>query len=125
MKTYSKSYKVNGQEDINDFMLMRNLTYFKYSDLVREDFFSKPKNIVELLKVKSFSRIDFTIVHQSLIKKKDLFFTNFFTVDLKILDLDLNTSTIVIRYIFFNQQKEICAITNYSLNWNCNYVYFD
>ena len=38
---YYKSFKVNGQEDIDDFLLMVDETYYKYSELTRKDFFAQ------------------------------------------------------------------------------------
>ncbi|WP_366511963.1 thioesterase family protein [Maribacter sp.] len=116
MTMYSEVYKVNGQDDIDDYMVMANSTYLKYSDLIRTKYFSN--NIKNLLKIKEQSSISFIIVEQFVYKKIDLFFTNLFTVDIQILNLDLNNYQITTKHDFFNKNKQLCATTKCNLIWS-------
>lgn len=120
---YYKSFKVNGQEDIDDFMLMTDATYHKYSDITRKDFFAKNyKNNKNIFKTKNSDRLEFEIIHQSLNKIKNLYFTNLFKVDTQILDIDFVLSVIKVNHNFFNQRGELCAILNCNIHWHVRII---
>ena len=112
---FKKSFKVNGQEDIDDFMLMVDATYHKYSDITRKDFFAK--NSEKIFKTNNSDQLEFEIKNQSLNKIKNLYFTNIFKVDTQILSIDFDLSVIKIKHNFFNQKGELCAILSCNIHW--------
>lgn len=112
---YKKSFKVNGQDDIDDFMLMVDATYYKYSEITRKDFFVKNYN--KTLKIKSLDDVKINVVHQSFKKIKNLYFTDLFTVDTKIIEIDYRCSSITIKNNFLNQKNELCATMICNLKW--------
>ncbi|WP_296385352.1 hypothetical protein [Winogradskyella sp.] len=112
---YYKSFKVNGQEDIDDFLLMVDETYYKYSELTRKDFFAQ--NSTKIFKTNILDRLEFEVVDQSLKKSKNLFFTNLFTVDVQILDTNHESSVLKIKHKFSNQKGELCAIIICNIHW--------
>jgi len=112
---YKKSYKVNGQEDIDDFMLMVDKTYCKYSEITIKDFFSKKST--KLLKIGDLNELKTNIVYQSFKKLKDLYFTDLFTVYADIIEVDYRYSSVTIKNKFLNQKNELCAIMICNLKW--------
>lgn len=112
---FKKLFKVNGQEDIDDFMLMVDTTYHKYSDITRKEFFAK--NGKKIFKTNNSDKFEFEIINQSLNKIKNLYFTDLFKVDTQILDTDFDLSVIKIKHNFFNQKGELCTILNCNIHW--------
>lgn len=113
---YKKSFKVNGQDDIDDFMLMVDATYYKYSEITRKDFFKD--NIIKLLNEKDKKKLEFYVLKQSVDKINNLYFTDTFTVDIKILKIDYSSFIITTKHEFVNQNNQLCAITICSLTWD-------
>ena len=110
---YSQIHKVNGQDDINDYMLMEHEAYFKYSDKIRKQYFHKNKKIL----FHSKSILNFKIEEQFLNIKRDLFFTNLFTVNIQI--IELNECKITTTHNFFNQNNQLCVTVK------CNLIEID
>jgi len=113
---YNKIYKVNGQDDIDDYMVMENEAYFKYSNLIMKELFNE--NIARLFKVKNLLNISFIITEQFVYKKRDLFFTNLFTIKIHVLDFNINSREILIKSDFYNANNQLCTIVKSNLLWN-------
>ncbi|WP_166964559.1 hypothetical protein [Yeosuana marina] len=111
---YSISYKVNGQEDINDYMVMENESFFKYSEKTIKRYFKENKERM----FQGGSNHDFTVKKKFLDKRKDLFFTNVFTVDIQIFEIDIEGCEMITKHNFFNQNNQLCAIIEYNLVWD-------
>lgn len=104
--SFSKLYKVNGQDDIDDFMKVLKKTYFKYSKLVREEFFIKSKKSNFNY---GFDSEDIVLVEQYLNIYEDLYFPNLFKVDLDIITLNNSLFKVLIRHNFYNSDNKIVA----------------
>ena len=114
---FQRNFKVNG-EDVNDFMVMQNFAYLKYSSKILEVFllekgFSKLKlNAMEITWQKS---------NEKLIKKSNLMFMQNFTVNLHFDYNQNNDAETKIYILFYNSENTLIAEIQTTINFiDCN-----
>lgn len=110
---FQRSYKVKG-EDVNDFMVMQNAAYLKYSSKILETF----------LFVKGFTKLKMNSLQVGLQKKNDqiiqhkpLLFTQAFTVDLECKSIAFSNHKMSVSVHFYNAKKELCTTITRELFW--------
>lgn len=110
---FQRSYTVKG-EDVNDFMVMENAAYLKYTSKLVETF----------LYVNHFTKLKMNTLKVGLQKKNDsiqqykyLMFTNPFTVELYCKELDKYGQKMNVEVRFYNQKNELCTVVTRELFW--------
>lgn len=110
---FQRKYTVKG-EDVNDFMVMENAAYLKYTSKLVDTF----------LFVNGFTKLKMNSLKVGLQKKNDtieqykqFMFTEPFTVNLNFIALDMCEQKMNIEIRFFNQKKELCTVVNRELFW--------
>ncbi len=110
---FTRTYKVKG-EDVNDFMVMQNAAYLKYSSKIIDTF----------LFVNSFSNLKMNKLKVGLQKNndqikhhKDLMFTQIFNVQLKCKNIGFCNQKMNVEILFFNQKNELIATVIRELYW--------
>ncbi|WP_288955895.1 thioesterase family protein [uncultured Polaribacter sp.] len=110
---FQRTYTVKG-EDVNDFMVMENAAYLKYTSKLVETF----------LFVNHFTKLKMNSLKVGLQKKNDqiqqykyLMFTQPFLVELNCKELGLCDQKMKVEISFYNQQKELCALVTRELFW--------
>lgn len=110
---FQRKYTVKG-EDVNDFMLIENSAYLKYTSKLVETF----------LFVNGFTKLKMNSLKVGLQKKNDtikqykhLMFTEVFTVKLNFIALGMCEQKMNIEICFYNQKNELCAVVKRELFW--------
>ena len=110
---FQRNYKVEGN-DVNDYMVMQNTAYLKYSAKIVETFlFVKgyPKLKMNTLKVGLEKKND------EILQYKQLFFTQAFSVELVFKNILFTNQKMTVAIHFYNQEKELCATITRELYW--------
>jgi acyl-CoA thioesterase FadM len=110
---FQRNYTVKGA-DVNDFMVMQNHAYLKYSSILLETFlFVKgyPKLKMNTLKVGLQKKND------QILQYKPLFFTQAFTVELEFKDILFANQKMNVAIHFYNKEKELCTTITRELFW--------
>ena len=110
---FQRNYKVEGN-DVNDYMVMQNTAYLKYSAKIVETFlFVKgyPKLKMNTLKVGLEKKND------EILQYKQLFFTQAFSVELVFKNILFTNQKMTVTIHFYNQEKELCATITRELYW--------
>ena len=109
---FRRNYTVKG-EDVNDFMVMQNFAYLKYTSKLIEIFlldkgFSKPK-LNDL-------KIGWQKNNDQLKNKKKLMFTESFSVEI---EFSIITPNECIHTVvkFYNSEEELCSTVITELSW--------
>jgi acyl-CoA thioesterase FadM len=110
---FQRLYKVEG-EDVNDFMVMQNIAYLKYSSKLMETFlFNKGFTKLKMNSLK----VGLQKSNDQIIQKKHLMFTQGFTVQLEFVKLNFESNKMNVKIHFFNNKEEICATVVRDLSW--------
>ena len=110
---FQRNYKVEGN-DVNDYMVMQNTAYLKYSAKIVETFlFVKgyPKLKMNTLKVGLEKKND------EILQYKQLFFTQAFSVELVFKNVLFTNQKMTVAIHFYNREKELCATITRELYW--------
>ncbi len=110
---FQRNYKVKG-EDVNDFMLMQNAAYLKYSSKLLDTFlYYNGYTTVKLNKLKVGLEKKNDVIKQY----KPLFFTQHFTIILECKKSFRKDDEMIVGINFYNNQKELCASITRELFW--------
>ena len=110
---FVRTFKVKG-EDVNDFMVMQNFAYLEYSAKLLEVFlFEKGFSRLKLNRLK----IGWQKTNDRLVNKKQLMFTDSFTVRLNFSDEKLNNLSRRMFVDFYDNKNELCASLITELTW--------
>lgn len=110
---FQRNYKVKG-EDVNDFMVMQNAAYLKYTSVILETFlFSKGLSKLKMnsLKVGLQKKNDVIFQH------KPLFFTQAFSLNLEFNEIVFTNQKMNVSLHFYNNKKELCTTITRELFW--------
>ncbi len=110
---FRKIYKVKG-EDVNDYMVMQNTAYHKYTSSVFETFLFEIGYSKQKL---STLNIGVQICKEELVHHKRLMFMQNFFLYLELQNSDNNEREIHIRSRFFNVHNELCTISFTKFYW--------
>lgn len=110
---FQRNYTVKG-DDVNDFMVMQNAAYLKYSSKLLETF----------LFVKGFTKLKMNTLKVGLQKKNDqiqqykpLLFTQSFSIELEFKNIVFSNNKMNVIIHFYNQEKELCTTITRELFW--------
>ncbi len=110
---FRRTYKVKG-EDVDDFMVMHDVAYHGYTSSIFNTFlFQKgySKHKLDALKT------GLQKCNEELIYLKHLMFTQHFSVNLELSEINNTTGKINLRSRFFNSNNELCAMVNTDFYW--------
>jgi acyl-CoA thioesterase FadM len=110
---FSRSYSVKG-EDVNDFMVMQNNAYLKYTTKLIDTF----------LYVNRFTKLKMNNLKVGLQNNNDklqqftpLLFTEQFSVKLQCKLLCNNSKKMNVEIYFYNNKEELCALVSREISW--------
>lgn len=110
---FQRNYTVKG-EDVNDFMVMQNAAYLKYSSKILDTF----------LFVKGFTKMKMNSLKVGLLKKNDkiqqyksLLFTQPFSIELEFQNILFTNQKMNVAIHFYNQERVLCTTITRELFW--------
>lgn len=110
---FQRNYTVKG-EDVNDFMVMQNAAFLKYSSKLFDTF----------LYVNGFAKLKMNTLKVGLQKTNDvlqqhkyLMFTQPFSIQLDFKEIGSCHKKMFVEVQFFNIKKELCAVVKRELFW--------
>ena len=110
---FQRNYTVKG-EDVNDFMVMQNAAYLKYSSKILETF----------LFVNGFTSLKMNTLKVGLQKRNDqitqfkpLLFTQPFSIELQFQNILFSNQKMNVIIHFYNKNQELCTTITRALFW--------
>lgn len=110
---FTRNYSVKG-EDVNDFMVMQNNAYLKYTTKLVDTFLHT--NRFTKLKMNNL-KVGLQNNNDRLQQYKPLLFTEAFSVALHCKLLCNSSKKMNIEIYFYNKKEELCALVSREISW--------
>lgn len=110
---FTRNYTVKG-EDVNDFMVMQNNAYLKYTTKLIDTFL----HINRFTKLKMNTlKIGLQNNNDTLHQYKPLLFTESFSVVLNCKLLCITSKKMNVEIYFYNKKRELCTLVSREISW--------
>ena len=110
---FTRNYTVKG-EDVNDFMVMQNKAYLKYTSKIMDTFLHV--NHFTKLKMNTL-QIGLQNNNDEITQYKPLLFTNSFSVALDCKSLCDSSSKMQVTVYFYDNNEEMCGLVSREISW--------